>query len=422
MRKIVRRNIFYLASAMSLAGCAVPIVAQESIEVAADAWLPVDASTGIISDVEELEALAQAFPNSSSVRLRLLSAHLAAENRARALAVAEELAAEGYAFSPGAQEFLLGLVRNGPMPQWLATNELNVEPFGESEVVAIIPEEARLPEGLAARGDGHFAVTALVSREVWFSNSVSWEAYPMPEAGNISGLLIDGSGMVIASGDLGMIADETDAYAGLIAIETGNAPVFLEAPAGVQLSDMAFFEDDVVYASDPIGGGVYQIPNVSGEVETLVSPGTLRSPQGIAPSEDGSRLYISDYRYGLAMIGTETGEVSRLASDRPMLLDGIDGLWLHEGELIAVQNGMSPMRIIALRLSVDGDRITSLRVLEQANPEWTEPLGGDIHDGALYYIGNGSWDLFEEGGTLREGAELRPTHIRRLELAENPTD
>ena len=122
------------------------------------------------------------------------------------------------------------------------------------------------------------------------------------------------------------------------------------------------------------------------------------------------------------MIDAETGEVSRLAADSPMLLDGIDGLWLHGGELIAIQNGMSPKRIIGLRLSEDGNRIVSLRVLEQANPAWTEPLGGDIHDGALYYIGNGSWDLFEEGGTLREGAELHPTDIRRLELLENPTD
>lgn len=146
---------------------------------------------------------------------------------------------------------------------------------------------------------------------------------------------------------------------------------------------------------------------------------------GVASGRCGrrlSRLYASDYRYGLAVIDIATGAVSRLTADIPVLLDGIDGLWLHEGELIAVQNGISPMRILALLLSDDGTRITAMRVLEQAHPDWTEPLGGDIHEGALYYLGNGSWDLFEEGGKLKEGAELRPTDIRRLELAENPAN
>ena len=171
-----------------------------------------------------------------------------------------------------------------------------------------------------------------------------------------------------------------------------------------------------------MGGGIYKSESIGDGFEVLVPPGILRSPQGIAPSADGSRLYVSDYRYGLAIIDTETGAVSRLAADEPMLLDGIDGLWLHEGELIAVQNGLSPMRIVALTLSEDGNRITAMRVLERANPEWTEPLGGDIFNGALYYIGNGSWDLYDDGGALKEGAQLRPTQIRRLELAENPTD
>jgi hypothetical protein len=52
-----------------------------------------------------------------------------------------------------------------------------------------------------------------------------------------------------------------------------------------------------------------------------------------------------------------------------MLLDGIDGLWLQEGELIAIQNGLNPKRIVALALSDDGNHITSMRVLEQANPK-----------------------------------------------------
>ena len=98
------------------------------------------------------------------------------------------------------------------------------------------------------------------------------------------------------------------------------------------------------------------------------------------------------------------------------IIAGVDGLWLHEGELIAVQNGTSPMRISAFRLSDDGTRIIGYRVLEQAHPDWTEPLGGSIADGALYYVATGQWDRYDKGA-LRDGMAPIPTVIRRLPLA-----
>ncbi|WP_338245127.1 SMP-30/gluconolactonase/LRE family protein [Aurantiacibacter hainanensis] len=398
------------------------VPAQVIAPAASAEWRPVDATTGQIEDLTGLEQLAEDFPNSASVRLRLLNAYVVAEQAGAALAVAENLVAQGYAFSPGAVEFLQGLVETGGTPAWLSTSGQNAAPVAASHVAATIPAEALLPEGVAVLGDDRFAVTTVVSREVWMSDDAGWEASTFPDAANLSGIAADTSGMIIASGDLGMVAEGEEVFAGLIALENDSRPVRIAAPEGVQLSDMAFFRDQTVYASDPLGGGVYRSDGMGEGLEALVPLGTLRSPQGIAPSEDGSRLYVSDYRYGLAMIDTATGAVSRLAADIPVLLDGIDGLWLHVGELVAIQNGLSPMRIIALRLSADGTRITAMRVLERANPDWTEPLGGDIHEGALFYIGNGSWDLFEEGGKPKDGAELRATHIRRLELAENPAN
>jgi hypothetical protein len=90
-------------------------------------------------------------------------------------------------------------------------------------------------------------------------------------------------------------------------------------------------------------------------------------------------------------------------------------LWLYGNQLIAVQNGTSPMRISAFRLSDDGTRITGHRVLEQAHPDWTEPLGSSIADGALYYVATGQWDRYDKG-VLREGMTAQPTVIRRLPL------
>jgi hypothetical protein len=55
-------------------------------------------------------------------------------------------------------------------------------------------------------------------------------------------------------------------------------------------------------------------------------------------------------------------------------------------------------------------------VLEQAHPEWTEPLGGSIAVGKLYYVATGQWDRYDKGA-LREGMDAISTVIRRLPLA-----
>jgi hypothetical protein len=192
--------------------------------------------------------------------------------------------------------------------------------------------------------------------------------------------------------------------------------LYIPAPAGVAVADLGVGPDGTVYASDPTGGGIYQARPGAKALETLIAPGMFRSPQGLAVSADGARLYVSDYRYGLAVVDLASGAVTRLASDVEAALDGVDGLWLHGRELIAVQNGTSPMRISAFTLSEDGQRITGQRVLEQAHPEWTEPLGGSIAGDALYYVATGQWDRYDKG-TLREGMAAIPTVIRKLSLA-----
>ncbi|MFB0611541.1 hypothetical protein [Aurantiacibacter poecillastricola] len=389
-------------------------------------WRAVEAETGQIADAAGLEALARDFPNSASVRLRLLNVYFGEGDADGVFDQVMWLVRRGYQFSSGAEGQIADLFDGEKAAQVLQAFAEDPAPLVASTVVATLPREARLPESVLSLDDGRYMVTDVILRGRWLGKDGAWEFHSRPDLGNVSGLAQDpghpGSARSIwmASGNLGMVPEGTEVFSGLIQGEDGER--HLLAPEGANLSDIAVGADGAVYASDPSGGGVYRLTAPDGTITTLVAPGTLRSPQGIAPAEDASRLYISDYRYGIAIVDTATGTVSRLGTEVPVLLDGIDGLWLHEGELIAVQNGISPMRIIALRLSDEGNRITAMRVLERSNPEWTEPLGGSIRDGALYYIGNGSWDLYEEGGRAREGAQSRETHIRRLELAKNPTD
>ena len=63
--------------------------------------------------------------------------------------------------------------------------------------------------------------------------------------------------------------------------------------------------------------------------------------------------------------------------------------------------------------------VTAARVLEQAHPGWTEPLGGSIARGALFYVATGQWDRFVNGEPAADKPAIS-TEIRRLPLSTLP--
>ena len=403
-----------LAAALLLA-LAAPLGAQDL-----PAWRPVDATTGQIADVAALEQLARDFPDSTSVLLRLLNAQLEAGEGEAALASLRWLAARGHAFSERAKAQIPTLI--GPAHEEAARDAIAGVPLiiVPSTVFDEIQAEAGLIESVMVAADGERALATSVSyRAIYLRMSPGeWTFLPVPGAYALSGTASSADGVEgwIASSNIDGAPVDAGRFTGLIALTPVPGRMdYFPAPAGAAVSDIAVGPDRMVYASDPIGGAIYRTRPRIALLEALVPPGTFRSPQGLAVSADGTRLYVSDYRYGLAMIDLASGAVSRLSSDVPAALDGIDGLWLHQGELIAVQNGTSPMRIIALKLSDDGKRVTGHRILEQAHPDWTEPLGGSIAGGALYYVATGQWDRYDKGA-LRDGVEALPTVIRRLPL------
>jgi hypothetical protein len=404
-----------LAAALALV-LAMPLAAQGPA-----AWRNVDAATGQIIEVAALERLASDFPDSTSVRLRLFSAQLSAGKAEAALASLAWLRERGHVFSQRAQAQIPELIGAAHAEATRALLLPVAEVIAASTVFDEIQAEAGLIESVLVADNGMEAMATSVSRRSVFvrSGSQDWAAYKIADAQALSGIAsaADSSRGWIASANIDGSPAKTAGFTGLFELTGDFAKLRrIAAPSGVKVSDIAAGPHGTVYASDPEGGGIYRAPAGATELSVLVAPGTLRSPQGLAVSADGRRLYVSDYRYGVAMIDLSSGAATRLASDVAVALDGIDGLWRHGEELIAVQNGTSPMRIIALRLSGDGLRIVGHRTLEQAHPDWTEPLGGSVAAGSLYYVGNGQWERFDRG-VLKRDLRPQPTQIRRLPLA-----
>ncbi|WP_271438656.1 hypothetical protein [Pontixanthobacter luteolus] len=412
-----------LLLALAAAACTYQPPVQPGIPVdrAAPVWRAVSTNTGAVSGEAELAELALAYPDSASVHLRLLQAYFGAENAAGTVREALWLAVRGYSFSEDARGRILDLAGETAtadrLSRLLAQNAVRIE---KSVATASVPDDVLLVEGVAVDPlTGGLIVSSVVSRTLASQSAPGvWNTVSPSDAGNLSGMVFDvPRGMFwVASGDLGMMPQGDEPFRGIYGFRQGEPdnPIQIAAPDGVNLSDVTVAADGTVYASDPVGGGIYML--AGGRISEFVAPGTFRSPQGLAISVDGRRIFVSDYRYGIAIVDLQTGSVSRLGSARPMILDGIDGIWRVGNSLIAIQNGMMPMRIVEISLSPNGNYATALKVLEQNHSEWSEPLGGSIYGGALYYVSTGQWDKFQAGGTLKDGLSPIPTQVRRLPL------
>lgn len=403
----------------------VPLPAPVASARPPDSWEPVTAATGEIASVGALQNLVAAFPQSATVRRRLLNAHLQDDDSQRALSVAQVLVEDGYAFTPGSREFLRGLVQTGVVPPWLLLSEANEAPLVASTVVATIPAEVCLPE--AALHDPAYdrmLVTSVVSRGLFVHDGEGeWRQVEIPGAGSLAGIALDERrGLVwLGSGVVEQTPDPDSAFRGMIALDRSTLEVRrrVAAPEGASISDIAVGPDGTVYGSDPLGGGVYVAAPQDAAMTALIPPGTFRSPQGLATRLDGRSLFVSDYSYGVAVIMLPSRQVYRLQTELPLLLDGVDGLWLHGNELVVVQNGINPHRIMALQLGTGPGTVVGARVIERAHPGWTEPLGGGITGNVLTYLGTGQWDRYGAGGTLNEGAEPLPAAIHQVDLVDS---
>lgn len=418
-------RLLALALVIGVSGCTYTPVSNEysgalATELAVPKWRPVSAETGKIRNVPGLDALARDFPDSGSVRLRLLQAHFGAENTAGVVKEALWLAERGYSFSEGARKQIVAMAGETALAHRLATLfEGNLQRIERSTVAGEVPSQVRLAESVARVGD-QWIVSSIVSKDLFVGEAGSWKSVGLTNVGSLAGLAIDQQRDLIwaTSGIYDPTPEPQTAFSGLIgysraALQTEHR---LATPAGSTPSDLHLASDGKLYASDPLAGAIYAFAQDDIEARVLIPPGTFRSPQGLVTSADQNKLYVSDYRYGIAIVDLASLEVSRLAAQRPMLLDGIDGLWRYGNLLIGVQNGQNPMRIVTLQLSDDGLAATDMQVLEQAHSQWTEPLGGSIQDGALYYVATGQWDRFDEGGVVKESKEPVATQIRRLSL------
>ena len=284
-------------------------------------------------------------------------------------------------------------------------------PQGEAAVAYTYDDGNFVPEGIAVGQDGelylgsirHGAIVRIKDDvDVLSQANGHWSVFGMRPDG--------GGGLWFASASVPQYAgsDAEPGRTGLFHINLSSGEVDVRAllPEGEQamvLGDLVIADKDTIYTTESLTGAVLRYSISANEFREVATAGAMRSAQGLVLDAGGEHLYVADYVGGLFRIALADNTLERVTSPDSISLYGIDGLYRHGDELIAIQNGIRPHRVMALELSADGLSVTAGRVLAMNLPEFDEPTLGTVLDGDFYFVANSHWNRFDRDGNLPDG-------------------
>jgi hypothetical protein len=198
-------------------------------------------------------------------------------------------------------------------------------------------------------------------------------------------------------------------------LTTGKLLHRIEGPPGSALGDMALAPDGEVIVSDGDGGGAYRL-EANGDALERLDAGDFISPQTPAAYPDGKKIFVPDYVRGIGILDISTKMVRWLGSEDRFAVNGIDGLYLKDRNLVAVQNGTSPERVTAFKLDTALTKIIAETIIERSTETLGDPTHGVFVGDDFYYIANSGWDIIDDHGNLKPGAHPSAALIMRVSL------
>jgi sugar lactone lactonase YvrE len=177
------------------------------------------------------------------------------------------------------------------------------------------------------------------------------------------------------------------------------------APRGHVLGDLALGPRGDVYLTDSYEPVLYRLRPGADALERITHP-LFRSLQGMAPTDDGRFVYLADYSRGLLRVRLSDGGVQRLGAAAGIDTRGCDGIVLHRGAVVAVQNGAAPARIVRFALNAAGDSIVAVQTIDRNPVLAPEPTIGTMMGDRFVYVANSQWEEYDDAGRLKPGARL----------------
>lgn len=198
---------------------------------------------------------------------------------------------------------------------------------------------------------------------------------------------------------------------------TSGAKQSFTSPSAKTFNDVAIAPNGDVFVTDTEGGAVYVLRDGTDTLKALVPPGSLFLPNGVAVDETGAHIYVAQ---GASIVRVDTIDGRQLRLEKPASLStvGTDGLYLHQGSLIGVQNVLTPGRIVRMRLNPSRTAILAADIIENGHPDFNTPTTAALDGDRLLVLANGQIPRLKWNGEVDE--KIEPAIILCYDL-RNPT-
>jgi hypothetical protein len=350
-------------------------------------------------------------PQHGGIVFELAAAYAAAGRLQDATEWLKVVAEMGFAFRTDDREELRACREEKACGDALAALDRNRQPKATSTVAFTLALPRLVPEGLAYDASRDTFFVSSVRQRSILRIDASRQPHPFADrsAGLWAalGLAVDAPRhrLWVATAAMAEMADALPADEGrsaLVALDlaTGRALARYELPAGRPhvLGDVIVAPNGDVFTTDSTSPALYRLPANGRALEVMAAGEPFVSLQGLALSADGKRIFVADYAKGIFVVDLESRRVRLLDAPLTAGILGIDGLYRVGESLIGVQNGSAPPRL--LRLAVEGERITSVEVVDAGHPSAPDPTLGVVVGNRFFYIGNSQWESARPGGQM----------------------
>ena len=185
--------------------------------------------------------------------------------------------------------------------------------------------------------------------------------------------------------------------------------------------DLILSKEGKVLISDSKNNDIYTINEKTNQIEPYYSSPEFWNVQGMAFSSDEKYLFIADYVKGVFRLTIKTRELVELKNNAeratgPVSLKGIDGLYFYNNSLIAIQNGVNPLRSTQYFLGKEFSEVVGFKIIDRNNPSFGEPTLGVIDGNTFYYIANSQWGGYDDNHHIKPDDQLKDIVVLKYAL------
>lgn len=159
---------------------------------------------------------------------------------------------------------------------------------------------------------------------------------------------------------------------------------------------------------------VIKVSKDGSEASVLVTLKNFESVKALATDEESKVLYFADFERGVFVVNLENMKMVPIKS-KEVNLYGVNDLQYFEGDLIVVQSGVKPQRVMRLLLQ-EKVGLKSVVPLESNHPTFGQLGNADVDGNHVYTLANSQWSKMDLAGNLLPDQSWEPLKVIKSAL------